>query len=129
MLFYSFFKTLIGKQVTVHLKNDVELTGTLTSVDPFLNLKLDSVHPQADSHGQYPHLLALRSAFIRGSVVRFVEVPAEAVEVGLLQDASRVEYANPVVAGKSVATGGGEHDDRGSDREDGLEEGEAVGEK
>lgn len=110
MLFYSFFKTLIGKQVTVHLKNDVELAGTLTSVDPFLNLKLDAVQPAHADAGQYPHLLALRSAFIRGSVVRYVEVPGEAVEVGLLEDASRVEYANPMVGGvkqpKQEAEGG-----------------------
>lgn len=100
MLFYSFFKTLIGKPVTVHLKNDIELTGTLLSVDPFLNLKLDAVQPKADAAGSQPaHLLGLKTAFIRGSVVRGVEVPKEAVEVGLLQDASRVEYANPIVQG------------------------------
>jgi LSM domain len=33
MLFYSFFKTLVGKTVTVELKNDLAITGTLHSVD------------------------------------------------------------------------------------------------
>lgn len=55
MLFYSFFKTLVGQEVTVHLKNSVTLTGTLVSVDQFLNLKLDNLtankaHPQLASH-------------------------------------------------------------------------------
>ncbi len=33
MLFYSFFKTLVGKQITVELKNDLAIVGTLHSVD------------------------------------------------------------------------------------------------
>jgi hypothetical protein len=33
MLFASFFKTLIGKQITVELKNDLAIVGTLHSVD------------------------------------------------------------------------------------------------
>src|SRR3546814_144080 len=39
-LFYSFFKTLVGKQVAVELKNDVALTGVLHSVDQYMNIKL-----------------------------------------------------------------------------------------
>lgn len=42
-LFYSFFKTLIGKEIAVELKNDVALMGTLHSVDQYLNIKLLSV--------------------------------------------------------------------------------------
>jgi U6 snRNA-associated Sm-like protein LSm2 len=42
-LFYSFFKTLVGKQVAVELKNDVALVGTLHSVDQYLNIKLLNV--------------------------------------------------------------------------------------
>ena len=41
MLFYSFFKTLVGKQITVELKNDLEIRGTLVSVDQYLNIKLN----------------------------------------------------------------------------------------
>jgi U6 snRNA-associated Sm-like protein LSm2 len=33
MLFYSYFKTLVGKQITVELKNDLAIVGTLHSVD------------------------------------------------------------------------------------------------
>ena len=43
MLFFSFFKTLVGKEVAVEMKNDVVLTGTLVSVDQYLNVKLTNV--------------------------------------------------------------------------------------
>ena len=53
MLFYSYFKTLTGRQVTVELKNDVSLTGTLHSVDQYLNVKLDGVRVAApEKHPQ-----------------------------------------------------------------------------
>ena len=32
MLFYSFFKSLVGKDVVVELKNDLSICGTLHSV-------------------------------------------------------------------------------------------------
>ena len=44
MLFFSFFKTLVGKEVAVEMKNDVVLTGTLVSVDQYLNVKLTNVN-------------------------------------------------------------------------------------
>lgn len=54
MIFYSFFKTLVGKEVTVELKNDLSITGVLHSVDQYLNIKLTEIsvgeperHPQA----------------------------------------------------------------------------------
>lgn len=42
-LFYSFFKTLMGKEIAVELKNDVAVMGTLHSVDQYLNIKLLNV--------------------------------------------------------------------------------------
>jgi small nuclear ribonucleoprotein (snRNP)-like protein len=38
-IFLSFFKTLVGKEIAVELKNDVVMTGT-HSVDQYLNVKL-----------------------------------------------------------------------------------------
>jgi U6 snRNA-associated Sm-like protein LSm2 len=70
MLFYSFFKTLVGKEVAVELKNDVVLIGTLVSVDQYLNAKLKSVKVvNADKH---PQLGCIKNCFIRGSAIRFV---------------------------------------------------------
>ena len=40
-LFFSFFKTLVGKEVIVELKNDLQIRGILQSVDQFLNFKLE----------------------------------------------------------------------------------------
>jgi hypothetical protein len=36
MLFFSFFKTLVDHEVTVELKNDIQIRGTLKSVDQYL---------------------------------------------------------------------------------------------
>lgn len=40
-------------------------------------------------HSHFHFQLALKSAFIRGSVVRYVHVPAGAVDTQLLEDAAR----------------------------------------
>ncbi|KAL5422440.1 hypothetical protein PMIN06_002520 [Paraphaeosphaeria minitans] len=42
MLFFSFFKTLVDSEITVELKNEVCIRGTLKSVDQYLNIKLDN---------------------------------------------------------------------------------------
>ena len=57
MLFYSFFKPLVGKEVAVELKNDIVLTGILLSVDQYLNIKLSNV-TVVDSD-KYPQLVSL----------------------------------------------------------------------
>eukprot|EP00949_MAST-11_sp_MAST-11-sp1_P002995 g2995.t1 len=91
MIFYSFFKTLEGKQVVVELKNDLSLIGTLHSVDQYLNIKLtgSSVLDQ----NRFPQLASAKTCFIRGSVVRYVQVPRNEVDTDLLQDACRAEQA------------------------------------
>ena len=68
MLFYSFFKSLVGKDVVVELKNDLSLHGTLHSVDQYLNIKLTDI--SVTDPDKYPHMLAVKNCFIRGSVVR-----------------------------------------------------------
>ncbi|KAK4117160.1 U6 snRNA-associated Sm-like protein LSm2 [Canariomyces notabilis] len=97
MLFFSFFKTLIDHEVTVELKNDIRIRGVLKSVDQFLNIKLDNI--QVEEELKYPHLSAVKNVFIRGSVVRYVHLPASAVDIPLLEDATRREAANQ--AGKA----------------------------
>lgn len=87
MLFFSFFKTLVDQEVTVELKNDIEIKGTLKSVDQFLNLKLDNISCANES--KYPHLRSVKNLFIRGSTVRYVHMSANSVDCTLLQDASR----------------------------------------
>ncbi|KAI9595290.1 hypothetical protein BDF19DRAFT_65701 [Syncephalis fuscata] len=96
MLFYSFFKTLVGQEVTVELKNELAIRGKLVSVDQFLNIKLDNINVM--DKVRHPHLISVKNCFIRGSVVRYVHLPAAAVDTALLQDATRREAQN--VTGK-----------------------------
>ena len=56
-LFYSFFKTLVGKEITVELKNDLAITGILHSVDQYLNIKLKDISI-SDSE-KYPYMVCL----------------------------------------------------------------------
>ncbi|KAF5541591.1 Small nuclear ribonucleoprotein LSM2 [Fusarium mexicanum] len=84
---YSFFKTLIDHEVTVELKNDIQLKGILKSVDQYLNIKLDDI--QVVEELKYPHLSSVKNVFIRGSVVRYVHLPGASVDTQLLEDATR----------------------------------------
>jgi small nuclear ribonucleoprotein (snRNP)-like protein len=83
----SFFKTLTTHTVTVELKNDISIRGTLKSVDQYLNIKLDDITVLDEA--KYPHLSSVKNVFIRGSVVRYVHLPASEVDRELLEDATR----------------------------------------
>ena len=98
-LFFSFFKTLVGKEVAVELKNDVVLTGTLHSVDQYLNIKLTTVN--VVNKDRYPQLTALKNCFVRGSVVRYVQINPNDVDTELLQDATR-KANSPIVGGAAA---------------------------
>lgn len=63
--------------------------GTLHSVDQYLNMKLTEI-TVADPE-RHPHMLSVKNCFIRGSVIRYVQLPAESIDTQLLQDASRKE--------------------------------------
>ncbi|KAH9485026.1 U6 snRNA-associated Sm-like protein LSm2 [Psilocybe cubensis] len=89
MLIFSVFKTLTDQQVTVELKNDLSITGVLKSVDQFLNIRLDNI--KVADENRHPHMMAVKNCFIRGSVVRYVQLPPEHVDTQLLEDATRRE--------------------------------------
>lgn len=89
MLFYSFFKTLVGKDVIVELKNDLKIKGKLHSVDQFLNIRLTNV--STSDLEQFPYILSVKNCFIRGSVVRYVQLPKDDVDLSLLREASLKE--------------------------------------
>ena len=111
----------------VELKNDVVLTGTLHSVDQYLNVKLTNV--SVVDKQRYPQLLALTNCFVRGSVVRYIQVslmklyniieyihaehddivlslqiPKNDVDTGLLQDATRKENSLSNTSTKSESS-------------------------
>jgi small nuclear ribonucleoprotein (snRNP)-like protein len=52
----SFFKTLVEHEITVELKNEVQIRGTLKSVDQYLNIKLDNA--EAVDEMRWPHLVS-----------------------------------------------------------------------
>jgi len=90
MLFFSFFKSLVGKEVIVELKNDLSIAGTLHSVDQYLNMKLMDI--RVIDLERHPHMLSVKNCFIRGSVVRYVQLPDDgSVDTQLLQEATRKE--------------------------------------
>lgn len=101
-LFFSFFKTLVGKEIAVELKNDVVLTGTLHSVDQYLNIKLTNV--SVVNENRYPQLTALKNCFIRGSVVRYVQINPSDVDTELLQDATRKENSSEITAAAAASS-------------------------
>ena len=54
--FFQFFKSLVGQEVIVELKNDLKLRGILHSVDQYLNIKLSNL--TVDNAQQHPHLVS-----------------------------------------------------------------------
>jgi small nuclear ribonucleoprotein (snRNP)-like protein len=70
-LFFSYFKDLVGKEVTVELKNDLAIRGTLHSVDQYLNIKLENT--RVVDQDKYPHMVFLSFRFI-SSCFTFIEL-------------------------------------------------------
>jgi U6 snRNA-associated Sm-like protein LSm2 len=68
MLFYELFKSLVGKSLTVMLKTNVYLCGTLASIDPFLNLKLTNAEVLSDHVG----LKGISTCSIRGTSIKYL---------------------------------------------------------
>ncbi len=63
--------------------------GVLHSVDQYLNIKLTDI--SVEDAAKFPHMLSVKSCFIRGSVVRYIVLPVADVDTELLQDSTRVE--------------------------------------
>lgn len=82
----------------VELKNELRIRGTLHSVDQYLNIKLDNI--QCVNSDIYPHLNSVNNCFLRGSVVRYIELPQQHVDTVLLQDATRRANRNNQTSGE-----------------------------
>lgn len=85
MLFYTFFKTQLGKEVKIRLKNDVLFTGVLESVDMFLNLKIRGVSGTQEQH-------RMETCIIRGSSVKTISMSNRGVNYKQLHDATRFRF-------------------------------------
>ena len=53
----------------------------------FLNIRLDGI--KVLDEARHPHMMAVKNCFIRGSVVRYVQLPQSGVDTQLLEDATR----------------------------------------
>ena len=73
----------MGKDVVVELKNDLSICGTLHSVDQYLNIKLTDI--SVTDPDKHPHMTSVKSCFMRGSLVRYVQLPSDEVDTQLLQ--------------------------------------------
>ncbi|KAJ2842952.1 hypothetical protein GGI22_007377, partial [Coemansia erecta] len=89
VVLFNYDFDIVGQQVTVELKNDLAIKGTLESVDQFLNFKLKDI--EVVDPERYPHMMSVKNCFIRGSVVRYVQLSPPTVDTALLQDAARRE--------------------------------------
>uniref|UniRef100_A0A8C5ZLG2 Sm domain-containing protein n=1 Tax=Marmota marmota marmota TaxID=9994 RepID=A0A8C5ZLG2_MARMA len=85
--FTPFFKSFVVKDVIVELKNDLSIHGILHSVDQYLNIKLTSM---LQTLGDIL-TLSVKNCFIQRSVVHYVQLPADKLDVQLLQDAARMK--------------------------------------
>ena len=88
MLFLQLFRSLEGKEVVVEMRNDLIISGILSSADQFYNFKLKNVKVIQDPFGFYP-LYIIDDIFIRGSSIRYIGLKEEDVDLDLLHDATR----------------------------------------
>lgn len=88
MLFFSFFKTLVGKEVAVEMKNGIVLTGTLVSVDQYLNVKLSSVN--VVDTDRYPQLVRQFGGGLCSSVIACYCIQKVFSQVTVILDSTTV---------------------------------------
>ncbi|CAK7327844.1 unnamed protein product [Dovyalis caffra] len=114
-LFFLHFEDLVGKEVTIELKNDLPIRRALHSVDQYpqyqarehsccqssqvssyaviLLFSLEKIYYKSSLLGKpcTVSTLSIRNCFIRGSVVSYVQPAPDGVDVDLLHDAMRRE--------------------------------------
>lgn len=89
MLFYEFFRRHLGRPIKITLKNDLALSGTLRSIDPFLNMRIDSIKADDEVH-------ALGSIFvcsIRGSAIKCVDLERTSILDNRLSGATLLKFS------------------------------------
>lgn len=72
MLFYEYFQKHIDKQICITLKNEMQFTGILKSVDLFLNLRID-----LKEELRIPELEDVSTISFRGSAIKYVDLDFE----------------------------------------------------
>ena len=70
--------------------SDISVVGRFKNYFIFI-IKLLILYTLQSDGEKYPQLIAINNCFIRGSVVRYIQIPAAEVDTELLQDAARKE--------------------------------------
>ncbi|ORD94757.1 LSM2 [Enterospora canceri] len=93
MIYFEYFKSQIERQIVVHLKNRMVFRGILRNVDPFLNIKLDSVQIESDNEfiSIKNGIKNIKMCSIRGSAIKCIEMDRIGIEERLTE-ASRLRY-------------------------------------
>ncbi|OAG29191.1 U6 snRNA-associated Sm-like protein LSm2 [Nematocida displodere] len=89
MPMHAVFKSLVGREIRITLKNNVSLSGTLQDIDTFLNLKLSSLKVEHLPEDVYLPLMSATSVFLRGSAVKFIWIKEEDVHKDRLENTVR----------------------------------------
>ncbi len=91
LLFYQFYQPLAAKnaRVTVELKNDFTVEGTLVFVDQQMNVSLKDI--RIEDPETYPYLLAIKNIFLRGSIIRYMHMNPADIDTKELEEASARE--------------------------------------
>lgn len=89
MLFYEFFKRHLNTPVKITLKNEMVLSGVLKSIDPFLNMKIDSVKLGNEVHG----LGSVSVCSVRGSAIKCVDLDRDPVLDKRLCEATFLKFS------------------------------------
>ncbi|KAA6402253.1 MAG: putative snRNA-associated protein, Sm class [Streblomastix strix] len=82
-IFQQFFQNIVGQNITVELKNDVTVHGTLKMIDKYMNLKLTLL--EIIEKDKYPQLFSVKELFIRASSVRYIHMDPKAVDLNKIQ--------------------------------------------
>lgn len=74
-------------KVTVELKNDLEISGSLASVDQYLNIFLNDI--EVNDAEKYPQFQNTQSCFIRGNSIRYIHFNKADINYEVFEEACR----------------------------------------
>lgn len=74
-------------KITVELKNDLEISGTLVSVDQYLNISLSDI--EINDSNKYPQFQTTQGCFIRGNTIRYIHFNKSDINYEVFEEACR----------------------------------------
>lgn len=84
MDFHKQIENLEGRQITVELKNDLSIRGTLQTVDRYMNIRLVDI--EVENVEQHPQLLSTQNCFVRGSTIRYISMSENDINLREIQE-------------------------------------------